>query len=160
MSTSEVLQNIVGERKVPHPCYQQWGKCTRGAFSVFPTLDFSDIGRPTETRVYIWAVEGFACPVCSIACKCVILAAGYTRQSFPFTPERIIKPLSPRTREELMRPEILRRFDGAFQTWRTGRNYDGGYQSKTGVRCETQGQHRAKLGYAGSLIDCQTGTTL
>jgi glycine/D-amino acid oxidase-like deaminating enzyme len=50
-------------------------------------------------------LESYACPVCSIACKCVILAAGYTRQSLPFTPERIIAPLSPRTQQELMRPE-------------------------------------------------------
>jgi glycine/D-amino acid oxidase-like deaminating enzyme len=49
--------------------------------------------------------ESYACPVCSVACKCVILAAGYTRQQLPLTPERIIAPLSPRTQQELMRPE-------------------------------------------------------
>jgi hypothetical protein len=43
-------------------------------------------------------LETYACPVCAAACKCVILAASYTRRPLPCPPELIVAPLSARTR--------------------------------------------------------------
>ena len=48
----------------------------------------------------------YPCPECSAACKVNFIAEGFTKYALP-PPERIIKPLSVRTREELMRPERL-----------------------------------------------------
>jgi len=49
-------------------------------------------------------LEEYPCPSCGAACKVAIIAQGFTRHELP-PAERISKPLSARTREELMRPE-------------------------------------------------------
>jgi hypothetical protein len=51
-------------------------------------------------------LEEYPCPTCQQACKVAIIAQGFTRHELP-PAERISKPLSPRTRFELMRPERL-----------------------------------------------------
>ena len=49
-------------------------------------------------------LDEYPCPSCGAACKVAIIAQGFTRHALPL-PERISKPLSARTRLELMRPE-------------------------------------------------------
>jgi predicted RNA-binding Zn-ribbon protein involved in translation (DUF1610 family) len=49
-------------------------------------------------------LEEYPCPACGAACKVAIIAQGFTRHELP-PAERISKPLSSKTRLELMRPE-------------------------------------------------------
>jgi len=49
-------------------------------------------------------LEEYPCPTCQQACKVAIVAQGFTKYALP-APERLSKPLSPRSRFELMRPE-------------------------------------------------------
>src|SRR6266566_5628057 len=58
------------------------------------------VGLPEELEFYRCPT-----PTCQAACSASILCEGFTRQSLPFSAERIIAPLSPRTQQELMRPE-------------------------------------------------------
>ena len=44
----------------------------------------------------------YPCPTCQQACKSSILAKGFNRQSLPFKPELIVKPLSTQTRHLLL----------------------------------------------------------
>jgi hypothetical protein len=54
-------------------------------------------------------LESYACPVCAASCKCVIVAAGYTRRPLPFPAELILPQISARTRQELMVEERIAR---------------------------------------------------
>src|SRR5713101_1601592 len=49
-------------------------------------------------------LEEYPCPTCQQACKVAIVAQGFTKYALP-PPERLSKPLSARTRYELLLPE-------------------------------------------------------
>jgi hypothetical protein len=49
-------------------------------------------------------LEEYPCPTCQQACKVAIVAQGFTKHGLP-PPERLSKPLSARTRHELLVPE-------------------------------------------------------
>jgi hypothetical protein len=47
-------------------------------------------------------MDSYPCPECAGACKVNFIARGFTRHELP-PPERVCKPLSAKTRQELMR---------------------------------------------------------
>jgi len=49
-------------------------------------------------------MDAYPCPECGSACKVNFIAQGFTRDEPP-TPQKICKPLSARTRAELLLPE-------------------------------------------------------
>src|SRR5438067_1788299 len=56
-------------------------------------------------------LEEYPCPICQQACKVAIVAQGFTKYALP-PPERLSKPLSPRTRFEVMRPDRPQKIPG------------------------------------------------
>jgi hypothetical protein len=53
-------------------------------------------------------MDTYPCPECGVACKVNFIAQGFTRYELP-APEKICKPLSARTRQELLaEPRIVK----------------------------------------------------